>query len=290
VTHGISVDVEEYFHAVNLRPAFPETEWPRLPRRAMVGVEKALSILERAKAKATFFVLGWVAEHEPEVVRAIASAGHEIASHGHSHKMAQELGPDAFEADVRRSLELLAPLSPRPVRGFRASTFSVTESTWWALERLARIGLDYDSSVFPVRHDRYGVPDFARTPVALEFGGRTLVELPLLTWRVLGRNLPAAGGGYLRQLPLAFTRAALRAADRAGDPGVFYVHPWELDPGQPRAAPSAIGRLAHLRHYRNLERTAERLERLVGEFSFGPLADLLAKAKPLAPRPAGSAA
>jgi len=140
--HAISIDVEEYFHAVNLRRAFPEADWERLPRRALVGVEKSLELLDRAGVKGTFFVLGWIAEHEPEVVRAIASAGHEIASHGHSHRMAQELGPDAFEADVRRSLELLAPLSPRPVRGFRASTFSVMKSTWWALERLAKLGLD----------------------------------------------------------------------------------------------------------------------------------------------------
>jgi len=278
--NGLSIDVEEYFHAVNLRAAFPEAEWTRLPRRANVGVERALSILDRAGRKATFFVLGWVAEHEPEVVRAIASAGHEIASHGHSHRMVHELGPDAFEVDVRRSLELLAPLSPRPVRGFRASTFSVTEATWWALPRLARLGFAYDSSIFPVRHDRYGMPGFARTPVVLDLEGARIVELPLLTWRILGQNLPAAGGGYLRQLPLGFTRAALRAMNRSGEPGVVYLHPWELDPGQPRASPSVIGRLGHLRHYRNLDRTAARLERLVGEFEFGPLADLLARAKP----------
>ncbi len=282
--NGLSIDVEEYFHAVNLRRAFPETEWPRLPRRARIGVERMLSILERARKKATFFVLGWVAEHEPEVVRAIASAGHEIASHGHSHRMAQELGADAFEADVRRSLELLAPLSRQPIQGFRASTFSVTERTWWALSRLRKLGFAYDSSVFPVRHDRYGVPSFARTPVTVEVEGGTIVELPLLTWRLLGRNLPAAGGGYLRQFPLAFTRGALRAMNRAGHPGVVYVHPWELDPEQPRASAAVIGRLGHLRHYRNLDRTAERVARLVDEFPFGPLADLVPLAKP-APAP-----
>jgi polysaccharide deacetylase family protein (PEP-CTERM system associated) len=220
------------------------------------------------------------------VVRSIASAGHEIASHGHSHRMAQELGPEGFTADVRRSLERLAPLSPRPIRGFRASTFSVTRTTWWALERLAELGLAYDSSIFPVRHDRYGVPDFARVPVAVPAGGRTIVELPLLTWRVLGQNLPAAGGGYLRQLPLAFTPAALRSAEREGTPGVVYLHPWELDPGQPRAAAGVIGRLGHLRHYRNLDRTAERLRALLAEFRFGPCEALLERAVP-APAAAG---
>ncbi len=233
------------------------------------------------KQKATFFVLGWVAEHEPEVVRAIASAGHEIASHGHSHRMAHELGPEPFEEDVRRSLELLAPLARAPVRGFRASTFSVTQRTWWALGRLAKLGVAYDSSIFPVRHDRYGMPAFARTPVELEIeGGARIVELPLLTWRFLGHNLPAAGGGYLRQFPLGFTRRALRAMNRSGAPGVVYLHPWELDPDQPRAAPAVIGRVGHLRHYRNLDRTAERVEALAREFRFGPLADLLAEARP----------
>lgn len=281
-THAISIDVEEYFHAVNLRRAFPESEWERLPRRALVGVEKSLALLDRAGRKGTFFVLGWIAEHEPEVVRAIASAGHEIASHGHSHRMAQELGPEAFSADVKRSLELLAPLSPRPVRGFRASTFSVTKSTWWALDRLAQLGLAYDSSVFPVRHDRYGVPDFDRVPVTVAAGERTIVELPLLTWRVAGQNLPAAGGGYLRQLPLWFTRQALKSMAAAGSPGVVYLHPWELDPDQPRAAPSVIGRVGHLRHYRNLDRTADRLAQLLAEFPFGPCEALIAAARPLA--------
>ncbi|MSR46555.1 MAG: DUF3473 domain-containing protein [Planctomycetes bacterium] len=281
VTHAISIDVEEYFHAVNLRQAFPESEWERLPRRAMVGVETALRLLDRAGCKGTFFVLGWIAEHEPEVVRAIVSAGHEIASHGHSHRMAQELGPDAFEADVKKSLDLLAPFTPRPIRGFRASTFSVMKSTWWALERLALLGLVYDSSIFPVRHDRYGVPDFARVPVVVAAGARTLIELPLLTWRVAGMNLPAAGGGYLRQLPLWFTRNALHAIAREGAPGVVYLHPWELDPGQPRAAPSVIGRLGHLRHYRNLERTADRLAQLLAEFPFATCEALLPLARPL---------
>jgi polysaccharide deacetylase family protein (PEP-CTERM system associated) len=281
VTNGLSIDVEEYFHAVNLRRAFPESEWPKLARRAEVGVGRALRILERSGQKATFFVLGWVAEHEPELVRAIAAAGHEIASHGHSHRMVDELGAEGFEVDVARSVELLAKLSPAPVEGFRASTFSVTEKTFWALGVLARMGFRYDSSVFPVRHDRYGMPRFARTPVELAVDGRRIVELPLLTWRLFGQNLPAAGGGYLRQFPLRYTQMALRAMNGAGHPGVLYLHPWELDPDQPRAAAALIGRIGHLRHYRNLERTEERLERLVAEFRFAPLRELVGGAAPL---------
>lgn len=280
IVNGLSIDVEEYFHAVNLRRAFPDTAWPGLPRRAGLGVEKVLRLLERHGQKATFFVLGWIAEHEPELVSAIAAAGHEIASHGHSHRMVGELGVEAFRADVARSLELLAPLSPAPIEGFRASTFSVTAATLWALKELARLGLRYDSSIFPVRHDRYGIPGFDRTPVEVRFEGGSIVELPLLTWRVLGQNLPAAGGGYLRQFPLLYTQQALRAMNRAGHPGVVYVHPWELDDGQPRAAASVIGRLGHLRHYRNLDRTEERLERLAAEFRFAPLRELARAAIP----------
>ena len=274
IVNGLSIDVEEYFHAVNLRRAFPDTAWPGLPRRAALGVEKLLRLLERHRQKATFFVLGWVAEHEPELVRTIAAAGHEIASHGHSHKMVGELGEAAFRDDVRRSLELLGPLSPAPIEGFRASTFSVTAETLWALAELARLGLRYDSSIFPVRHDRYGMPGFARTPVVVAVEGGSIVELPLLTWRVLGQNLPAAGGGYLRQFPLRYTQQALRSMNRSGHPGIVYVHPWELDDGQPRAAPAVIGRLGHLRHYRNLDRTEARLDRLAAEFRFVPLREL----------------
>lgn len=278
--NALSIDVEEYFHAVNLRAAFPQRDWEKLPRRAMVGVEKSLHLLDRAGRKATFFVLGWIAEHEPDVVRAIASAGHEIASHGHSHQMAQELGREGFRADVARSLELLAPLSRAPIRGFRASTFSIMRPTFWAVEELARLGLAYDSSIFPVRHDRYGIPDFPRTPVTLDTAAGPLVELPLLTWRLLGQNLPAAGGGYLRQLPLWFTQRALRAMNGRGAPGVVYLHPWELDPGQPRAAPGVIGRIGHLRHYRNLDRTETRLAELIAEFPFTTCEQLAAAAPP----------
>ncbi len=272
--NGISIDVEEYFHALNLRRAFPEERWEQLPWRVEAGVDCVLRILERTGHKATFFVLGWVAEHEPEIVKRIAAEGHEIASHGHSHRMAQELGPEPFVEDVRRSVELLEPLAGAPVRGFRASTFSITRDTWWAMEALANLGLDYDSSIFPVRHDRYGIPDFARTPQLVQEDGWQLVELPLLTWRVAGMNLPAAGGGYLRQFPLWYTRRAVRRMNEEGGPAIFYVHPWEFDPDQPRAPTGTISRIGSIRHYRNLDRTAERLERLLDEFEFGTLADI----------------
>ena len=274
VVHGLSLDVEEYFHAINLRPAFPESEWDRLPRRAHVGVDHFLELLERRGEKATFFVLGWLAEREPDLVRKIRDAGHEIGSHGTSHRMAHELGRAGFRSDVEQSVRLLEQQTGERVRGFRASTFSVTRDTAWALDELADLGLDYDSSIFPVRHDRYGVPDFPRRGVRFEWKGRSLVELPLLTLRVAGMNLPAAGGGYLRQFPVGYLRRALRQSQRRGIPGVLYLHPWELDPEQPKAPAGTLGRVARLRHYRNLERTLARLERLLEGFRFGPLGSL----------------
>ncbi len=276
--NGLSIDVEEYFHALNLRPAFPRAAWPGLPRRAEAGVERCLEILDRAGRKATFFVLGWIAEFEPQIVRTIQKEGHEIGSHGDSHDPAHELGQGGFEKDVRRSLELLARLDIRP-RGFRASTFSVTRSTFWALQTLADLGIDYDSSIFPVRHDRYGISDFSRVPTLVMLNGRSLAELPLLTLRRLGINLPAAGGGYLRQFPLSLTRRALKEMNEEGHPGVLYVHPWELDPEQPRAPSGTIGWLSAVRHYRNLDQTADRLRRLLDEFEFGPLQPIADRAR-----------
>lgn len=272
--NGLSIDVEEYFHALNLWPAFPARDWDRLPSRVEVGVDRFLRLLERAGHQATFFVLGWVAERNPDLVRRILDQGHEVASHGYSHRMAGDLGPAGFAEDVRRSREVLEAAGAPRVEGYRASTFSITRATWWALAELARQGFRYDSSVFPVRHDRYGVPDFSRHPVDVEVEGGTIRELPLLTWRPLGFNLPAAGGGYLRQFPLWYTRRAVRAMNLEGYPAVLYVHPWELDPDQPRAPAGSLGRLSRLRHYRNLERTEPRLRRLLDEFEFVPLARL----------------
>jgi polysaccharide deacetylase family protein (PEP-CTERM system associated) len=253
IVNGLSIDVEEYFHAVNLRRAFPDTAWPGLPRRAALGVEKVLRLLERHRQKATFFVLGWVAEHEPELVRTIAAAGHEIASHGHSHKMVGELGLAAFRDDVRRSLELLGPLSPAPIEGFRASSFSVTAETIWALAELARLGLRYDSSIFPVRHDRCGI--WLRHAGRGPLQGGSIVELPLLTWRVLGQNLPA-GRRLPAPVPAAHAAGAARDEPRRPSGVVTSIR----GSSTTDSARGAFGdqRLGHLRHYRNLDRTEER--------------------------------
>jgi polysaccharide deacetylase family protein (PEP-CTERM system associated) len=269
VVHGLSFDVEEAFHALNLWTATPPESWPSQPPRAEAVVERLLALLDAHRVKASFFVLGLVAERTPGVVRRIVAAGHELASHGHSHRMAGDLGPAAFEQDVRRARGLLQDLSGAPVEGFRASTFSIGRGTRWALPLLARCGHSWDSSVFPVRHDRYGDVHFPPVPVHLSLpDGLTLREYPLLTRPFLGRRWPAAGGGYLRLLPFGLVDGALRRAACDGQPGVIYLHPWELDPGQPR---HDLGRLRTLRHYHGLERVESRLVRLLERHRFGPI-------------------
>lgn len=269
VVHGLSFDVEEAFHALNLWSATPPETWPSQPPRAEAVVERILALLEAQRTRVTFFVLGLVAERSPGVVRRIVDAGHELASHGFSHRMAGDLGPQAFEQDVRRARGLLQDLSGTPVEGFRASTFSIGRGTRWALPLLARCGHAWDSSVFPVRHDRYGDPRFPHVPVHLDLGpGLRLREYPLLTRPFLGRRWPAAGGGYLRLLPFGLVDGALRRSASDGVPGVVYLHPWELDPGQPR---HDLGTLRTLRHYHGLERVESRLLRLLRSHRFGPI-------------------
>lgn len=269
VRHGLSFDVEEAFHALNLWSVTPPETWSELTPRSEEVVERILALLEEHSVKATFFVLGLVAERSPAAVRRIVEAGHELASHGYSHRMAGDLGPEGFEQDVRRARGLLQDLAGAPVEGFRASTFSIGRGTRWALPILARAGHTWDSSVFPVRHDRYGDVDFPHRPVHLDMADAPpLREYPLLTRPALGRRWPAAGGGYLRLLPFGLVDGALRRAERDGEPGVVYLHPWELDPGQPR---HRLGGLRTLRHYHGIERTEERLRRLLGRHAFGPV-------------------
>jgi polysaccharide deacetylase family protein (PEP-CTERM system associated) len=280
--NALSFDVEEYFHALNLRSVTPEATWSAQERRVAATTRAILDQLERAGVKATFFFLGWVAERDKGLVRDVHAAGHEVASHGMSHKMAGELGPDLFRAEARASRRILEDAIGARVHGFRASTFSVTPATRWAFDILADEGYAYDSSVFPVRHDRYGWPAFSRHPVRLDTASGPLVELPMMTLRRFGLNLPAAGGGYLRLLPLFLVEKALRDMNRAGQPGVLYLHPWEFDPGQPRLL---RGGLASVRHYAGLSRTARKLERLLQTFSFQPLRPIAEEVRSTDPSP-----
>ncbi len=267
--HLLSFDVEEYFQAEAAAAGVPRDRWSSLERRLDRPADTILEMLETRGLKATFFLLGWVAQHEPHVVRRIAAAGHEIASHGTDHRMLHRLTPEAFRGDLEDSRRRLEDLAGRAVVGYRAPTFSVTRTTAWALDVLAEAGFRYDSSVFPVRHDRYGVPDAPSRPHrAVGPAGGRILEIPPLTLRILGRNWPVGGGGYLRLLPLGAVATALRAAGRRGYPGMLYLHPWELDPDQPVLP---MSRLSRWRHRVNLAKTGDKLRRLLERFRFGPV-------------------
>lgn len=269
--HVFTVDVEEYFHVHALEPWVDREAWERYPSRVEASTDRLLRLLEGAGARATFFVLGWVAERRPGLVRRIADAGHEVASHGWSHRKVTELSTDQFRADVRRSRALLEELSGDPVTGYRAPSFSLHPDTRWMLDVLAEEGYRYDSSLFPSwRPAGRGAAGAPRRAFTVETGAAPLLELPLTTLRRFGVTLPAAGGAYLRHLPYGLIRAGLRQAERDGEPGVVYVHPWELDPEQPRFS---VPPGTRLRHYGNLGRMEKRLERLTDEFPFTSVRD-----------------
>ncbi len=280
--HLLSIDVEEYFQVeAAARGGLVPEAWDAYPRRLPPAVDRLLDLLAEHGASATFFVLGWVACHEPEVVRRIAEAGHEVASHGMAHRMLQALGRDAFREDLRRSRHLLQDLTGQPVVGYRAPTFSVTHDTAWAIDVLAENGCRYDSSVFPIRHDRYGVADAPVSPHRAEGpGGGTLLEIPPLTLRLAGANWPVGGGGYLRLLPRRLPARALRQAHRRDTPGMLYLHPWELDPDQPLLP---MSRLSRFRHRVGLGRTEDKLCWLLRRFRFTRVAEQLEalRARPL---------
>lgn len=264
--HWLSFDVEEYFQVEAAARRVPRSQWDSLAKRLPAAIDRILSLLAESEARATFFVLGWVAQHETRLVRQIARCEQEIASHGSSHRMIAQMTPDQFRADLLDSRKRLEDISGRPVVGYRAPTFSITHKTAWALDVLAEAGFRYDSSIFPVHHDRYGVPD-APTGVhrAVGPGGGGVLEIPPLTWRLLGTNLPVGGGGYLRLFPLGVVARALRAARRRGRRGMLYLHPWELDPDQPVLP---MGRLGTFRHRVGLSRTESKLRRLLRQFRF----------------------
>ena len=269
--HLLSFDVEEYFQveAAARGGVTPDT-WDAYPHRLAPAVDRILQALADHGTSATFFVLGWVARHEPAIVRRIADAGHEIASHGMGHRMLQHLDAAAFREDVDEARRRLEDLAGRPVRGYRAPTFSVTHRTAWAIDVLAEAGFGYDSSVFPIRHDRYGVPGAPTGPHrARGPGGGTLLEIPPLTLRLAGTAWPVGGGGYLRLLPRRVPARALRRAARGGTPGMVYLHPWELDPDQPVLP---MSRLSRFRHRVGLRRTEDKLRWLLARFPFTSVA------------------
>lgn len=267
--HFFTVDVEEHFQVSAFETSVPRSAWDQMESRVARNVARLLDILARSGTRATFFVLGWVGERHPDVVRAIADAGHEVASHGYDHRRVTDQTPEEFRDSLRRSKRLLEDITGAPVLGFRAPSFSIVPGREWALDLLIEEGYEYDSSLFPIRRPGYGYPTGKREPHRIERAGGSLLEFPPATVRRFGWTVPAAGGAYLRILPFGIVRAAFAEAERRNFPATFYLHPWELDPGQPRLTVPAAARF---RHYTGLGRTEARVGRLLAEFSFTSIA------------------
>jgi len=272
--NALSVDVEEYFQVANFSDSISRDSWKSRSRRSDGITKCLLDLFDQHNAKATFFVLGWLAEHEPALVKEIAARGHEVASHGYSHSLVYEQGRSVFTEETRRSKRLLEDLTGVEIKGYRAASFSITAKSLWALDVLVEEGFSYDSSIFPTLHHRYGIRGGPTAPVQLETeSGGLLQEFPLTTLRLAGVDLPISGGGYFRLYPYMLTRAGLQMVNnRDGRPFVFYCHPWEFDPGQPRVSAPLLSRW---RHYQNMDRSLGRLENLLDDFSFGTVADVL---------------
>lgn len=273
--NALTVDVEDYFHVAALARSIAREDWDRCESRVERNTRRLLDLFDEAQVRATFFVLGWVAERKPALVREIQRRGHEIASHGYSHSLVYDQSPALFREETYRSKSLLEDQAQRPVEGYRAASYSITARSFWALDILAELGFRWDSSIFPVYHDRYGVPDAPRRPYRLTTpSGASLVEFPLSTAEIGSYRLPVSGGGYFRVFPYALSRWGLKRVNRRdGQPFIFYLHPWEIDPGQPRVKASA---LSTFRHYTNLHRCEARLRRLLREFEFTTAGEVLA--------------
>ena len=273
--NALSVDLEDYFQVSAFEKQIQRRDWPRLPSRIARNTDRVLELLHRRRARATFFVLGWVAKHHPQVVRRVAAAGHEIACHSFWHRLVYELTPEEFLQDTREAKEAIEDASGAEVCGYRAPSYSITRASQWALDILLELGFRYDSSIFPVAHDRYGWQGAGRflSPIR-QSGNEVLWEFPPATYP-LGRGaVPAAGGGYLRILPYHHAKWALEQINQAeGHPGCVYFHPWEIDPEQPRLTES---RSAWWRHSFGLSRMERKLERLLEDFEFAPLGEIVA--------------
>ena len=265
IKNALTIDVEDYFQVSALAPHIDRASWDSRPCRVENNVQRLLALFERRGAHATFFTLGWVAERYPQLVRDIVAGGHELASHGYGHLRASEQSPEEFRQDLLRAKGILEDIAGQAVLGYRAPSFSIGTTNPWAFDVLLETGHRYSSSVYPVKHDHYGMPDAPR------FAHRTpqgLVEVPVTTLRLLNRNLPSSGGGYFRLLPYGVSRWMLRRVNHVErQPAIFYFHPWEIDPDQPRVPGTSLK--TRFRHYVNLDKTEARLDRLLGDFRWG---------------------
>ena len=270
ITNALTIDVEDYFQVSAFAPYIARDDWDRRECRVERNVARILDMLAARETKATFFVLGWIAERYPALVRSIAVQGHEIASHGYGHQRASDLSQAQFEADIRRAKTILEDIADVEVRGYRAPSFSIGTGNLWAFDSLARAGYRYSSSVYPIRHDHYGMPDSPRFAHPVSDG---LIEIPITTLRLFSRNFPSSGGGYFRLLPYALSRWMLRQVNSGeAQPAIFYFHPWEIDAGQPRIA--GIDARTRFRHYVNIDRMAARLQQLLCDFNWGRMDEI----------------
>jgi polysaccharide deacetylase family protein (PEP-CTERM system associated) len=275
IKNAMTVDVEDYFQVSAFERTIDRTQWEHLPCRVEQNTNRILDLFDNAGIKATFFTLGWVAERYPNLIKRIVNEGHELASHGYSHVRVTQQQPAEFREDITKTKKLLEDLSGAEVQGYRAASYSIVASNLWALDELAEAGYQYSSSVYPVKHDLYGIPDAPRFAYRPR-GGEGILEIPITTIRVGSKNLPCGGGGFFRLYPYALSRWALRKVNRSeGQPGMFYFHPWEIDPDQPRQ--KEISYKTRFRHYLNLDKMENRLQALMRDFSWGRMDDIFFK-------------
>lgn len=268
--NAMTIDVEDYFQVSAFAPYIARSDWDACECRVERNMERIMALLERHDTRATFFTLGWVAERYPALVRRIVAAGHELASHGYGHERASDLSPAQFRADVTRAKALLEDIGGQAVLGYRAPSFSIAEANLWAFDVLREVGYRYSSSIYPIRHDHYGMPDSPRFAYPVRDG---LLEVPVTTLRLRGRNLPSSGGGYFRLLPYALSRWMIGRVNRVDQQSaVFYFHPWEIDVDQPRVA--GIDARTRFRHYVNISRTETRIGRLLQDFAWGRMDEI----------------
>ena len=271
--NALTIDVEDYYQVSAFESCVRFEDWPTHESRVEKNIGRVLGILDEYGVKGTFFVLGWEAERRPRMIEEIAARGHEIASHGYRHRLVYSMTPAECRDDIARSKAWLESITGAPILGFRAASYSIVARSTWCLDVLIDLGFKYDSSIFPIHHDRYGIPDAERFPCILQRRRNSIVEFPLSTVRHLGLNWPIAGGAYLRFLPPWVIRSGIRRINQVeAQPAIVYVHPWELDPNQPRLSGPVKSRL---RHYTNLGKTELRLRQLLAAFSFGTVRDVL---------------
>ena len=287
-TNFLTIDVEDFFQVSAFETIVSKESWSTFPSRVEKNSEKILAILERHQVKATFFILGWTAGKHPELVKKIVQNGHEIGCHSYLHRLVYDLTPEDFYADTKKAKDTLEQITGITVKGYRAPSYSITRESLWAIPILNELGFTFDSSIFPVHHDRYGIPDAPRYPFVWDVSKKTpeihgpyneattqlpqhmLAEYPISTTTILGKNIPISGGGYFRLFPYWFTKMALRKInEKEKRQFIFYLHPWEFDPEQPRF--NNASRFSRFRHYNNLEKTTPRFEKLLQDFSFGPM-------------------